>query len=249
MRPELRRFVDRVAAYTLAPPGAVLRMAMSVAEALLPPPPRRVCAISGRARGARRARPGKPLTPAAPAGARSAARRGRRGRSPRLARRAGCGAGVVRGLIAAGLVEEQLRPGRCRPMPPPPEWRAAGPPLSPDQARAASRLVDAGRDAAGSASRCSTASPARARPKPISPRSPRRSPPAGRCWCCCPRLRSARNGWSGSADRFGAAAGGMAFRNRRRRAARHLARGRRRPRAGRRRRALGAVPAVSRTRA
>src|SRR5215470_11964662 len=33
-----RRFVDRVAAYTLAPPGAVLRMAMSVSAALEPPP-------------------------------------------------------------------------------------------------------------------------------------------------------------------------------------------------------------------
>src|SRR5499427_7657985 len=32
-----RRFVDRVAAYTLAPPGAVLRMAMSVSAALEPP--------------------------------------------------------------------------------------------------------------------------------------------------------------------------------------------------------------------
>ena len=58
LRPELRRFVDRVASYTLAPPGAVLRMTMSVGDALLPPPPRRICAItSGRARRARRIRP------------------------------------------------------------------------------------------------------------------------------------------------------------------------------------------------
>ena len=33
---ELRRFVEWVAHYTLAPPGAVLRMAMSVSEALEP---------------------------------------------------------------------------------------------------------------------------------------------------------------------------------------------------------------------
>src|SRR5487761_151993 len=33
---ELRRFVDWVADYTLSPPGAVLRMAMSVPDALLP---------------------------------------------------------------------------------------------------------------------------------------------------------------------------------------------------------------------
>ena len=41
----LRRFIERVADYTMAPPGAVLRMAMSVAEALPPPRPRRLCAI------------------------------------------------------------------------------------------------------------------------------------------------------------------------------------------------------------
>src|SRR5215469_8984273 len=35
---ELRRFIDRVAGYTLAAPGMVLRMAMSVEAALLPPP-------------------------------------------------------------------------------------------------------------------------------------------------------------------------------------------------------------------
>ena len=46
LRPELRHFVERVAAYTLSAPGAVLRMAMSVEEALLPPPPRRVCAAT-----------------------------------------------------------------------------------------------------------------------------------------------------------------------------------------------------------
>ena len=43
LRPELRRFIDRVADYTLAPAGAVLRMAMSIEAALLPPPPRRIC--------------------------------------------------------------------------------------------------------------------------------------------------------------------------------------------------------------
>src|SRR5439155_87373 len=40
------RFVERVAAYTLTPPGMVLRMAMSVEEALLPRPPRRICTIT-----------------------------------------------------------------------------------------------------------------------------------------------------------------------------------------------------------
>ena len=41
LRPELRRFIDRVAAYTMSSPGAVLRMAIGVEEALLPPPPDR----------------------------------------------------------------------------------------------------------------------------------------------------------------------------------------------------------------
>src|SRR5256885_14895210 len=43
--PEIRRFLDRVAAYTLAPPGMALKMAMSVEDALLPRAPRRVCTI------------------------------------------------------------------------------------------------------------------------------------------------------------------------------------------------------------
>ena len=37
---EERRFIDWVAAYSLAPPGAVLRMALSVPKALEPPPSR-----------------------------------------------------------------------------------------------------------------------------------------------------------------------------------------------------------------
>src|SRR5574338_385235 len=37
MTESLRRFIDWVAAYTLSPPGAVLRMAMSVPAALEPP--------------------------------------------------------------------------------------------------------------------------------------------------------------------------------------------------------------------
>ena len=46
LRPEFCRFVERVAAYTMAPLGSVLRMAMSVPEALQPPRPRRVCTAS-----------------------------------------------------------------------------------------------------------------------------------------------------------------------------------------------------------
>jgi primosomal protein N' (replication factor Y) (superfamily II helicase) len=141
LRPELRRFVERVAGYTLSAPGAVLRMAMSVEEALLPPPPRRVCTATpaGLAALADRS-PKKPLT---------ASRRrvlealcdGSAWSIAEAARRAGCGAAVVRGLIAAGHVGELLLPGEA-PSPPQGEWDAAGPALSPDQRGAASRLVE-----------------------------------------------------------------------------------------------------------
>ncbi len=67
----LRRFVERVAAYTMASPGAVLRMSMSVAEALQPQRPRRLCAISPAGLAALAdVSPGKPLTAAAPPRAR-----------------------------------------------------------------------------------------------------------------------------------------------------------------------------------
>src|SRR5947208_12236200 len=110
LQPELRRFVERVAAYTMAPPGAVLRMTMSVPEALLSPRPRRLCAAS-------------PIGMAALTGATTQTRLtpARRrviellSNSPplpasELVRLAGCGSGVLRDLIAAGLVEERFTP-------------------------------------------------------------------------------------------------------------------------------------------
>jgi primosomal protein N' (replication factor Y) (superfamily II helicase) len=138
LRPELRRFVERVAAYTMAPPGSVLRMTMSVPEALQPPQPKRLCAASPsglaalaeaqsltppRKRVLKVLQSGPPL-PAA-----------------EVARLAGCGAGVVRDLVALGLVEERLTAAE-----PPavalPDWRLSGPALSADQASAARRLID-----------------------------------------------------------------------------------------------------------
>ena len=72
----LRRFVDRVAAYTMTPPGAVLRMSMSVVEALQPLRPRRLCTISPAGLAALAdPGPGAPLTVDAPQGARNPARR------------------------------------------------------------------------------------------------------------------------------------------------------------------------------
>jgi primosomal protein N' (replication factor Y) len=140
LRTELRGFVERVAAYTLAPPGAVLRMAMSVEEALLPPRPRRHCIVTESGLAV--------LTESSTPTQLTATRRRvlealvdmAAGSVAEAARRAGCGAGVVRGLIAAGHVAESLAPGEPPP-PPPGEWDAPGPPLSPDQAAAARPLV------------------------------------------------------------------------------------------------------------
>ena len=105
------RFIDWVASYTLSAPGAVLRMALSVPQALEPPRPR-----SGY-----RALDGTPdeglrLTPArrkvlevAEGFARPASE---------LAKEAGVGVGVVKGLAAAGALEEVALPPSTRFKPP-----------------------------------------------------------------------------------------------------------------------------------
>jgi primosomal protein N' (replication factor Y) len=136
MTESLRKLVDWVAAYTLTPPGAVLRMAMSVSEALAPPRAITGYALADAGRAALDA--GAPLTPtrrrvlealadcpAAPA--------------PDIARRAGCGAGVVRALAASGLLAAVELP--ARPPAAEPDWRRPGPLLSSAQEVAAADLV------------------------------------------------------------------------------------------------------------
>jgi primosomal protein N' (replication factor Y) (superfamily II helicase) len=139
LRPELRRFIDRVAAYTMAAPGAVLRMAISVEEALLPPPPRRVCAATSAGMVAlAESGAGRKLT-AARRRVLESLRDGGACSVAEAARRAATGPGVVRGLIAAGYVAETTLPAD----PPALEsWDATGPPLSPDQQAAARRLTE-----------------------------------------------------------------------------------------------------------
>jgi primosomal protein N' (replication factor Y) len=140
LQPELRRFIERVAAYTMAPPGAVLRMAMSVPEALQPARPQRVCAASPAGLAVLAAATGARLTPARrrvleilSSGLQP---------SPReLARLAACGPGVVRDLIATGLVDERFAPAET-PEVAAPDWRRPGSKLSPDQSLAATKLVD-----------------------------------------------------------------------------------------------------------
>jgi primosomal protein N' (replication factor Y) (superfamily II helicase) len=136
---ELRRFIDRVADYTMAPAGMVLRMAMSAPAALHPPRPRRLCAAS-EAGLAALAGSGPTLTPAR--------RRvlellcqGPPLPAAELARLAGCGAGVVRDLVAMRLVEIRLVAGKPG-VPALPDWRRSGRSLSPDQVIAARRLID-----------------------------------------------------------------------------------------------------------
>ncbi len=128
-----RAFVDWVAAYTMAPAGAVLKMAMSVPAALEPAPGltavrradvspvlketparRKVLEVVGW------------LPPLSPAD---------------LAREAGVGAAVVKGLMEAGALEtvELPRP----PLFQPPDLTLPAAVLSPDQRRAADALVAA----------------------------------------------------------------------------------------------------------
>src|SRR5438132_14374237 len=139
-RPELRRFVERVAAYTMAPLGMVLRMTMGVAAALEPPRPRRLCALAAAGCAALSgAAPGTRLTPA-----RRRVLETLRNRPPlavaELARLAECGPRVVRDLVRRGLLEERFTPPEP-PISPAPDWRSSGSPLSPDQTAAARPLV------------------------------------------------------------------------------------------------------------
>src|SRR5581483_1661160 len=60
---ELRRFVEWVAQYTMTPLGAVLRMAMSVPDALEPPRPSFACSITESGRAALERADPRELTP------------------------------------------------------------------------------------------------------------------------------------------------------------------------------------------
>ncbi|MCA3280749.1 MAG: DEAD/DEAH box helicase, partial [Roseomonas sp.] len=131
MPEKLRRFVDWVAAYTLSPRGAVLRMAMSVPAALEAQPHRA---------GWCRADPLPELPRLTPARQRVlAALPPSEVRAPDdLARDAGVGAAVLRGMADAGL----LVPGLLPPLEDfrPPDLARPGPVLDHDQAEAATLL-------------------------------------------------------------------------------------------------------------
>ncbi|MEX0923606.1 MAG: primosomal protein N' [Rhodovibrionaceae bacterium] len=125
-----RRFIDWVADYTLAPPGAVLRMALSAPQALQPPAPRRAL-VAAAAPEDMKITPARQrvLAAAADGFARPAAE---------LAREAGVSAGVLKALVKAGALREvELAPARHFPLPDP---ATLGPKLSKAQGAAAAAL-------------------------------------------------------------------------------------------------------------
>ena len=125
-----RRFVDWVARYTMAPPGSVLRMAMSVTDALFPAKPRAAYRIAGTP-------PDLRLTPARKRVLALAAD-GFPRPAIELAREAGVGAGVVTGLARAGALELVAMP---EPRPSKPDPSAPAVALSAEQRAAADGLV------------------------------------------------------------------------------------------------------------
>ena len=137
LREELRRFVDWVANYTLSSSGAVLRMAMSVPDALEPSRP--LAGYSLTARG-RAALVDEPSLTAARRRILAAVSEGLAGTASDLAQRAACGTGVVRALAQAGLLQSVALPRRLPPVPP--DFRRPGPALSSAQEEAAHALVD-----------------------------------------------------------------------------------------------------------
>ena len=118
-----RRFVDWMANYNMAAPGAILKMAMSVPDALLPPPlpPPAYVAAKAIPEGIR-------ITPARQRVIEAAW-------APlpvaELARVAGVGLSVVRGLAEAGALTPVTRTAVAASEP---DWRRSGPSFSPDQA-------------------------------------------------------------------------------------------------------------------
>jgi primosomal protein N' (replication factor Y) len=129
MRADLRRLIDWIAAYTLAPPGEVLAMALRV-NARQPETPATGWRLADKPPDMRgtEARQ-RVLAVLADGQARSGAE---------LARAAGVSAGVLRGMAEAGLLVPALLPMRLAFDRPDPEH--PGPSLSPEQAQAAAVL-------------------------------------------------------------------------------------------------------------
>jgi primosomal protein N' (replication factor Y) len=132
----LRRLIDWVAAYTVAPPGAVLRMAMSVSDALYPG--RAIAGHALTAHGHAALAQQRALTPTRIRVLQALAE-GPPSPAADLARRAGCSVGVVRALAALGLVETVALPSRVQRETP--DWRRPAAHMSSAQEVAAEDLV------------------------------------------------------------------------------------------------------------
>jgi primosomal protein N' (replication factor Y) len=132
MKPVMRKLVDWVARYTLTPPGAVLRMAMSVPDALLPPRPTLLYRLAETppdgdvklTAARKRVLDFMREVPALPAAD--------------IARGAGVGVGVVKNLQPLGLIEPVWLTSDVVPAQPDPEH--PGPTLSDAQEKAACAL-------------------------------------------------------------------------------------------------------------
>ncbi|MBN9488344.1 MAG: primosomal protein N' [Alphaproteobacteria bacterium] len=134
MADPLRRFVDWVAAYTLTPPGAVLRMTMSSLSALEAPKTEMVY------RPAQIATDAKTKLTAARQRVLEALQDGPAMPVAELAHLAGVGPSVVKTMVAAGLLEGMER--RVRRTFPQPDGQREGPALSEEQKYAADALIE-----------------------------------------------------------------------------------------------------------
>ncbi len=126
----LRKFIDWIAAYSLSPPGAVLRMAMNVRGVLEPPKPVRAYEIAALPPDLRITAARKRVLDVLAGGPPRTA--------PDLAREAGVSSGVVKGLADAGAITAlDLPPGRSYDVPDP---EHPGAQLSAEQQEAAAAL-------------------------------------------------------------------------------------------------------------
>jgi primosomal protein N' (replication factor Y) len=132
LRQPLRDFIDWVARWTLAPRGAVLRMAVRTPEATAPPAPKWGVRKTGKAPERLTSARARVLAVLPDDIAMT---------RPALAAAAGCGGGVIDGLVDDGALGVVA-------LPPEPITRAPHPdfgkrPLEPDQEEAARALVEA----------------------------------------------------------------------------------------------------------
>ena len=131
----LRHFIDWVAAYTCTAPGAVLKMTLSVPDALAPP---KLLSLFHLAQN--QATSETRITASRRKVLDFLKQNDEGLQAAELARRAGVGAGVVRDLAKAGLLREE----RSAPPLPfgPADLSKPGPTLSPDQENAATALAE-----------------------------------------------------------------------------------------------------------